>query len=563
MRNNIQVSDMKDLTFNKKRISKIELLAYFILTITFITSLTFPLIFKYVGSYSVPTALFANNMLSSGISVTEVNILASQRYWKDAGEYEKAYPAPSLLLAIFMLVSNFPLSYTMFIPLVGVSNIIYFALAKYVLSSSSNNKSYITLFSALYYALITFSNIHASYIGRAVLGVNLFTYFLFYYLKFLNSDRNKRFSWGILLLLIALVIGYTYYTTTLSIITLLMPMIIISVLISSVRISRKVYIEFGIVIMSILLFIQNIPPQLPRSINATSFFTNFIQYIKYMLGSFGIIPGEHATSFNIDYVKLDLFSLVGQRIFFSLQYFSVLVVLVCLIMYRPKNMREFNKNSVWLFSLIIFLSGLSEFMYFFGGPKGPGRLLMLYGVVVTLFISNRFIDNNKLKPKKKVFIATITILIMSLSCLGTLNIAWNYGWFSSKPYTYDKVLPLTEFLSSYSIPENPVYLAGDDYCLANMLFIISLHNKTNAVILEPLGEDVTTLYEGSVKGEIQDFLIKMDSRNIGYLMLVNDPRPIYGDAWGPRVPSIVSLDNIPVSIIYNDGQSRLYRLPNK
>jgi len=560
-----------NMNTNEKGIIEFEVLACLIVVITFIMSLAFPLILKYVGAYAAPTAVYANRVLSRGMLLSSWDVIKPPHsYWKGAIEYEVQYPAPSLLLSILMLISNIPLEYAMFVPIAGIANIIYFVLAKHILTSHKNIKSYGLLFAALYYAFVTSNYIGSTYAGRASLGITLFTYFLFCCSKFLHVDATKRSRvCVIVLVLLALVSGYTYYTTSASIITIMLPMITLTAwpgIHISLKRKRILYSGLSVMILTVFLFINNpIITRIVGTMNGRSYIANIIQYLGYMLGKIGIkIPGlnTQATVWDIELIQVDLISCLGERIVFAIQYSSIVAVIIGLLMYEPRNRHRSFYDIIWLFCLSILLSSFGELGYFAVGPKPPLRLLMMYGPIVTLFILGDFISKyiNFKRRKEQVIALLLIILAMSLGCWGSLRYAWRYGWYSGKPFAYHEVHSLSEFLSTYSESENPVTLTGDAYYTANILFITSLHDKVNAVIPEPLGRDAISLYECLVTKKKQDFFARMDIRNIKYLLLVDNTRPIHGDSWGYVVdlPKASTLDITLFTLIYSDGRSLLY-----
>lgn len=558
-----------DMSIDHNRISKIDFFAYLVVIIVFITSLSFPLIFKYVGPYSAATAVYANQVLKSGgLPSDEFISEPPHKYWKSAIKTEVDYPAPSLILSIFILITNIPKDYAMFIPISGVANIIYFVLGKKILCSDWKRNRYGLLFSAFYYAFVTFSNIHATYVGRAVSGLTLFTYFLFCYILFLHeyaTNRSHR-SWLMMLLLLTLAIGYTYYTTTLAIIAIT-SLAIAVLIVAYVRASiRKLFLYAGISITIPAIFICIYNPfvtALASAKSLTSLIDNFIQYIQYVLR----IEAQQSEAWQlyVGFIEADFLSVLGKRIVSVIGYVSIIALVVSLFVYKPRDKPARSHMTMWFFSVIILLSSLSEITYLIVIPTAPLRLLTMYGPIAMLFLGGDFISrSNKFwrsRHTHREIIAFLIILIIALGCWGSLRWAWYYGMYSAKPLAYDEVYPLSVFLCIHSSGETPITIAGDAYYMANVFFIVSLYNKVNNVAPEPLERDAITLYESLLTGRMENISIKMRWRGIDYLLLVKTTRPLYGDGWGYTV----TLPNDYIlytntNLIYSNRYSRLFRI---
>jgi hypothetical protein len=160
---------------------------------------------------------------------------------------------------------------------------------------------------------------------------------------------------------------------------------------------------------------------------------------------------------------------------------------------------------------------------------------------------------------QKKLAASFILLVIAFSCLGSFRVAWYYGSSGAKPFGFEKVQPISEFFVHFS-GDHPIILTGDAYYMACIFFMTSLLNKSN-VAAEPLGVDAITLYYSFEEGNMSDFLERLSERNIQYVLMVEDGRPIYGDAWGYRVilPESSALHESSLNLVHSDGWSKLYK----
>jgi hypothetical protein len=551
------------VTISKNKISGTEIFAYLVIISVFCITLIFPLIFNYTDPFSAPTAAYANLKLENngGEIVFNSTTILPYNFWKDAINYESNYPAPYLLILIFMIISGIPYNYTMFIPLAGIANIILFVLARYILRGNTS-KSCAILFSALYYAFVTILSIDAVGVGRAALGVTFSAYFVFCYVKFLQGWANNKpeRSWAILSLLLALVMGYTYYTGTLMIIAVA-ALLMITFAISS-KLKMSVFHAFSIIVLTVFLFINNpIINNIISGVGLTSYIVNFQEYAGYLLEKFGIHVwnGAQAAMLQAGFVNIDFISNIGRSVANVIQY-SAIISVIAIVICKLRNIHI--PNVVWLLSLIALYSGLAEFFsYLAVGPSSSFRFIIKFGLIATLFIIGHFLNKyNSSHPKKVKIFTLLTVLLISSGCLGLLGYYWQYGAMSGKPFVYQEVKPLADFMCEHSSNAEPITVTGDMYYMTNIFFITSIHNQINNVIPEPLLNDSIMLHECWESGKINDFLTRINNRGIEYLLLAKDTRPIWGDTWGWSVdpPEIDKLYSMPVNVVYSDSNLILF-----
>jgi len=553
-----------------KRMSILKLLGLIIVSLTYSLAILLPLVVKYVGTYSAPTAVYALHIINTGYA-SEAGVSELQRYWRSAVNVEEDFPIPSLLLSVFMAITGLPREYAMFIPLTGVASIIYFVLAYRVFRTLKNAKTLGVLLAALFYAFVTFENIKTNYVGRATLGEIFLPFFLFSVLMLLTErhDRAARHSWFIMLILFATVTSYTYYTTTLTIVVLMFLLVVIS---HSIHPSYRSnfngpWLVTGI--LSLLLFIRN--PfffSFGKKASLGAFIGNFADYIKFM---FGFESNESSVAaLYYGAVPIDATTSILKWIDFAARLASMLAVLLVLYAFRPRRNNPVP-SIAWSFSLVIFFSAPAEFAYLLIGPFFPFRHLIKYGSLLLSFIALYLLNANQpdmassttysrcnfrfkfsLSKLGGIF---LTMMIL-LSCIGFLRNSWYYG--ISKPFGYYEIKPVSKFLFVYRT--TPTTITGDAYYLACIFFETALCNKTGVIAPEPLGMDALLLYDALHTGEMQELFARLSVREIDYILLIRTTKPTFGDEWGypVMIHNFGSIERSSLCLFYNNGDSELF-----
>jgi hypothetical protein len=549
----------------------LQLLAYSIVIAALVISVAYPLVLQFTGPYAAPPAANANWIVTAG-HVVDVNthLPLPNAYWRSAISYENQYPVPSIILSILMLITSIPSQYAMFIPLAAIGNIIYFVLARYILKNVTSNKSYVLLFSALYYLFFVAVNIQATTAGRAVFGLTLFTFFIYLYLRFLNMPSASNFKLApyqsvVTLLLFSIVIGYTYYFSTVDIIGLMLLVAIGIFFTRNIFPRKHSWLEFSILILLVFLFLGTETVSVTSQFtNPSAFFSNVVQYFGMLFDRFGIhISGVTPTLWNVDLISYNSFISFWYRFATYIRYTSIISVVACLLVYTRKNQLGNSKTILWLFSLFLVFATSGEIAYLTSGPQGPERLLLLYGPIVTISLIILIPTKRQaLKWLKRLLIITMAVSLC-FGIWGAFQYTWSYTQESGRPFTYNNVYPVSQFILSASNSSTPFILTGDAYYTANLFFIASLYNRTVTVIPEPLENDSVSLNTALTTGNLEGFLVSMNQRQIKYLLLANDGRPLYGDAWGYIVesPNPAAITNLTLSRIYDDGQTKLFQLP--
>ena len=137
-----------------------------------------------------------------------------------------------------------------------------------------------------------------------------------------------------------------------------------------------------------------------------------------------------------------------------------------------------------------------------------------------------------------------------------------YGIGAAKPFAYDNAYPFSVFICTHTTNEKPLVFASDENYAGTVFFISSLNNKTASVIAEPLLGDAITLNEAVATGDSHVFVSAMQSRQIQYLLIISDGKPIYGDVWGYVInnPKSDTISQLQFALIYDDGQAQLFQV---
>jgi len=542
----------------KRETLTVKLIAYLVVGIAFVASLVFPLVFHYVTPYSAPTAVYATEIMRTGELPADDFVSTANRAMKSDISAEKAYPLPALVLSVFMLVTGISTEQAVFIPICGVGGLIFFVLARRILNTRRREYSYSLLLAAFCYAFITFYWISSHEIGRAALGVVFLPYFVYCYITFLDRRHAGQTwinPWLIISLLFILASGLSYYTSSVSIIVLMLVTPIV-LNITARRTRRPLYkptLELSLLVLAIFLLVWS--PLLTNKLAYLSIerlFQNILDSARFLLGM-QPVAGEMA----IGFVNIDLPTTI-LRIWVSriIQLALGISLVVALFVYRPRKGEP--PQMVWLFSVATLLLAIGEFSYLFLIPILPRRFLVMYGIVVLSFMAMQArVKNYSFKR-----IATaLTVVAIVLSSLGSLSYAWKYGMGGAKPFGYDKVSPVAQFLVSHSSQNTPIVVTGDASYMGDIFFAASLEHKVNNVIPTRLYSDAIVLHDSLQTGETDVLLSNLRRKAIDYLLIVDDGTPVWGDSGGP----MVALGNTEVletvmDVTYRDGKSRLFRI---
>ena len=560
----------------KNKGHRLQIVSYCIVIAAFIISIAFPLLLQFVEPFAAPTAVYSEMIVKGGHLSQGGSLLSyPQGFWGSALNTEIQYPIGSILVSVFMLITGLPVQYAMFISLTAVGNLIYFVIAKYVLSSVTSNKGFVWLFSSLSYLFFSVLSPADGAVGRASLGIMFLAFFIYVYMRFLRPkfpiSRMRFLGSMVLLILLVLTIGFQYYFATIDIIALMILIIVTMTFSKNTLPWKRRWPEWSILVIAIFLFLgtTTMASQI-QSASVSQMFSSFVQFIGSMIGKLGINVDwltVQSLSWNINLATFDSLTSFGNHVLFLTQFSSIIAIMACVLAYRPRKLERSPKDVVWLFCVFILFLSVGELGYLTVGPYSPFRLLVWFGPIVILSIilgaiSKRNNDRKVKFAKLKIAIALLVISIFCISIWGGIQIATTYGVSGAKPFAYDNVFSLSYFLCTHTTNERPLVLTGDEGYVANVFFISSLFNKTRSVVAEPLLSDSVTLNDAIESGNANAFISAMKSRQISYLLIVDNGKPIYGDVWGYIInnPKADKISQLHFDRIYDDGQTNLFQL---
>ena len=553
---------------------KIKNVLYVIFACVFTVFIVFPVVFQYVGPYSAPTSVYGLEIIKQGRLVDGNFItISSPRAHTDI-LMEISYPLPSLLAATFTMVTGIPPDLLMFLPLSGVASIIFFVLARRILSEKIHHNSfYIALFPLFYFFFTMSSKLFAEYSGRATLGAVLLAFFVFCYSIFLYkylNDGQRWVPWFIFSCLFTVAIGFTYYSSTLAIVLVSLVTAVVPNVINLLKKRPLSYLGIGIFSLSCLLFAQNFFSSIGTTLvnlNFDAFLNNFWQYVTLRQTMSG---NSQLTLLYSGLVQIDPLTNTLKIFYSFITILSMLAILFAVIRYKPKIVSLQTSSLIWLFSIISLIAGISEFAYLSVAPSFPTRFFALFGLIIPLyFLSGKVttlkLPKNHLKKNGFKLLAILLVSFLTLGSLYSLRSSWYYGIAGEKPYAYSDVLPASNFVCTYSSInlQQPmrVGLVADANFAANIFFIASLHNQTNNIVSEPIEQSAIPLYQWLINGSTSDFFVTMNNRGMHYLFVAQEVRPLWGDTWGYSIPS-GNTDRLETragtNLIYDNGYSQLY-----
>ena len=532
-------------------------LVWVLLLFTMSMSLMLPLVMEMVEPFAFPSASYSILIKRFGKLEFDSSSILS-RYWSSAVDVEIQYPLPAVLLSTLDIVTGIPEEFLPFIPITALANIIFFVLAKRLFLVWDGRPH--RIISVLYYttSIFVLRLISGQAIGRAVLGVTFLAYFLFSYLLNLSSQRVSQRSTLIIEILFTLAIGFTYYTSQLGILILTL----IAPIIARILIPRYFSVMYVPVIPLTAIFMiihQPLFSILARGADLRLLLNNILEYLKAILK---IERETTAYYLQVGYVEIDLLSRMGSVWFLTiLKLLTTLATIYVFIKYLPlhRNTLDERKRILWIYSVVVLLLGLSELPYSLLAPTISLRFLSVYGFIIFLYLLYIINSEHRVTNKIKLIIRLIILGMIIISYVGSLLYSWLYG--VAKPLGYQKISSLAEFCTSYSSNSRPMIIVTDAYYSVAGFFYSIVSHKYASVAYEPLGSDSIKLYKSLITGDIELLLSQFQRRGAEYLALVNDSRPLWGDAWGYAVSlKSTSIIEAQFSRIYDSGLSVLLKV---
>jgi len=535
------------------------------MVICFSVSIFVPLI-GLVSTYSAPTASLAILIEENG-KIPSVVLNLRDSYWRGALEVETYYPAPSLLLAAFSIITGTPHDYLMFVPIANLAKVIYFVLAKRILNGLTKKRRRVEydLLALVYYVFTTIGiNINAGSVTRAVIGTTLLTYFIYSFLIFVDKFVNKNLhsytslrSEYYVMTVLTLAIGLSYYTSTLSVllISLLVPVAV------WVFINSKKLTILHIFTISLILVIYNpFYYSIAKSLSFENFFANILEFIRVQLK---LERTGEAFELTVGQVEIDLFTrITGIWFKYLLVLLSGLATIYIFvktsIFLAKKRLSGTSDKLLWIYSLIVMSAFMSELPYSLYAPTISTRAIIMYGSLILIYAVKNMFENRKDAASRIIGASVLTIFI--LSSAGNLAGGWFYGL--SEPFGYEKVYPALTYIEKYSSKKEPIDIALDAWYSALGLLRSIISSEYTIVAYEPLGRGTFILAESIQRNDLTTFLRYSCERGITYVLLNDNAKPIYGDEWGYAVTlKDKSLLKIELSTLYTKGEFHLLRIP--
>jgi hypothetical protein len=507
-------------------IKKMMIYIYFIVSIALIIYI--PLT-GHVNDYAYPTATMASIIINNGhINIPELQMSI---YWEGVLTIERDYPVPAILLAMTRLITALPGAYIPYIPLSGFLSF----LVLYAMSNMKTNKKVILIYLLILYSL--FIRIQGFYVGRAALGV-AFQVLIVYLVLRLILMRDVKSFWLVNIALIASY--YTYYTTIIASTTIFFYIFITKrIRLLSIPSYIDLPMKFLLIISLNLLISQPI-----ISTFSTISVSNFFTYLFSFIGTLLKINRDEAYALHVGSIEVDIFARITS---IWIGWILRLLVILALLFYIITKLKKFRKLDASTFddvmAIIAIGSFTGELFYTFVAPTLSLRYLLIFSIFILPIVLQR---------------KWITSLILSLFIMfyiGTIYSVFVYGT-AGQSFLLQRVIAFF----SYS---TPVIVTGSSYDTGYLFYATyeSFHNFT--IHYTTLGSLSLKLFGVNID-DIKLAISQLLSRNIRYLVFVDNGKPVFGDAWGYAVtPSYIAKNLLfNMNIVYNAHPTYLYYLSN-
>jgi len=511
--------------------------------IIFLAAVCLPYYLQYAEPYFSPSVINGINIYENSHIVDSSDLKLAQKRLASDLEIEESYPLPGILHAVLISVTGLPYEKVAYIPVAGLGSLLFFVLARYVLSSKSNG--YALLLAMTYFGLNVFTNFQALTNGRAILGAIVLVLFVISFIRLLESPGEKIFPWLITCLISAAMAGGTYYTATLAIIIV----IIISFAATKNKfrvISRgNVALPRGISTLVLAIFLFLSPPILAREMPALS----IQEFLNHTLDAIRARLGAENTGLQGILLGTDLMS---QMRLWSLR-LIILMSAVSMVLIVASGIRSPEKRNSrqWLYTIIVFGTCCTALPYLLKTSIISTRFLVAFGFLCALSI----ICN--LKKHKMIFSSIVIGLVLIVSVASLSFSLQKGGSFGAKPYAVDKVRPVAAYLSQNV---DAGLIAADAGYASNLWILLADEKRNYKVNVSPLVKDALTLKDAQ-DGSAAPLLDALKRRGAGYLLINTDDRPFFGDTWGYSVNLRRGkwLESLPLDAVYDDGRFLLYR----
>ena len=541
--------------------NNLVLLAYFVFVVGI---LVFIPLSGNIGPFSFPSSVLAMNILRYGRIILPSS-LPVNAFWIDALSVERDYPLPSILLALFQLITSVPPDLLPFLPLSGLVTFIFYYIMilkilgeletfKLLHKEIHNVKMYYLKLVLLLLLTIydLFDRNAAYYVGRATLGVTFFVMMLYVILKLFT--HNKKLEWIILMMIILMASSFTYYTSTLVIFTVSL----LFLLANTIRLShydqhtKKALSSFTI--FSLFLTINQ--PIIHTFTSSALSFNRFISnFMAWILAQLKIERNSEAYYLSVSAVIRDPFTRISVVwIGFALRaIFILMFIFMFLVTVRRKGMM---RKIIPVLLIIVIGASLAELPYTFQAPTVSLRFATMSSLLFVPMVSNEI-----KRTRIKITLGFIILTLLMLFYTGTLYDIIMYHKIYPNKYIYG----FTLFISNIAqFHYNVNVVAGDSYYTGYAFFKTMLNNDKNSFHFTTLEKYALYLFNQYKEPYvIKHYVMDLVRNNIDYLMIVNDGKPVTGDPWGYAItPSHTSINFLTQheNMVYNDEYTYLLHL---
>lgn len=528
----------------------LKLLAYIVLTFSLLLTVLFPTYLLAVGSYASPTATYAHALVSA------TTVPAGRDYWSYALMVEIEYPAPSMLLAIYGEVTGFPMELRMYQPIIGLTSLVYFVFALKAISLGKIKREYAALLASIYYLFIVSDRLIAHYVGRAAFGVVALVYFFLALLVYKDHADGRKQGGLVSLMLLAALLGYTYYTSALAaflVCLLLYPLTQLANSNDRNR-SKKRYRDLTVVplLITVITIVRMVSTTgLLADLSLIRFYENLLDYIKAQLKiertseAYFLhvgFAGEVSPIIRVTQLWLRNFIRLLAAAAISLSFSKMFLRLLL-------NRKDMNSLSEYIAAA--FICCCAELAYTFLAPTFSLRFFTIFGLPALIYVMYRIftskINNVNLRNKISHVASLLLLGLMFIVGMSSIIFIWQEEIEHVKAHGYEKVQGLVKYLALAGSSGGGIRVAGDAYYSAILHYLLRINNS--GVIAEPLGSSSVALYHAckdvSHYEEAKHHLLSR------WLLLQKET--IFGDAWGYAV-RIQRCDHIlsALNLVYSD-----------
>jgi len=506
-----------------------------------------------VGKYAVTTLMFAHAIAATG----HLGSVPAQQptTWASFEWIDSALPVPAILVAQLGLLTG---AGQMSLGLIPIC--MPFLVGFYALAIKMTRKTWFALFYVFVYLFFTFGFLGFGLINRTSLG---FAYFGFLLLLLFTQRKGDRKS-TVLITIILAANAFTYYTTALYAVAVMVGLAIYSMLAKRVNVVNESNSSF------------EISPTLVGMALAFLFGTSIVQVV--------IRSGFRFANLH-DFLAAELNSLTGSLLYalhlapapvnpllntvplpVYLQYLrpietlaTGLVVLsvgslavIGLGWFLTRNQEMSSRFSLCVAgSWAAVLMGVAAWVSY--GPLAGTDSIIYLGLIGFIFLylaKERIPHQSKIGRASKIVLVSLVILLCIASTV-EVAIGLNVGFVGTHPNDDTLYQPISDWYGEYSTSSD---IATASVVLSSLMALQSTNGQAiqtfqyNLAISSALASSNST----ELKSSLNDL-----SANVYALAVADETRPSWGDVWGYITPSMnysTWFYTLPFNnIVYNNG----------